>query len=137
LSLTFDRIIPPDLVARYPGRIINTHMGLLPGFKGMNGLAQALEAGVRFAGATIHEVVEGGDDGAVIAQCGGGTARDDSPALLGVRLFASLRRMYLQVIAWYAAGRVVKDQRGRIWVRDAIYGELPISPAVELDLSAD
>ena len=132
LSLTFDRIIPPELVSHYRGRIINTHMSLLPAFKGLNGLTQALDAGTRFAGATIHEVNEGVDDGAIIAQCVVGVCGDDSADVLGRRLFESLRPMYLQVIAWYAAGRVEKDERGRMWVRDAVYGQLPISPAVEL-----
>jgi phosphoribosylglycinamide formyltransferase-1 len=132
LSLTFDKIIPPQLVEHYRGRIINTHMSLLPAFKGLHGLAQALEAGARFAGATIHEVTESVDDGAIIAQCVVGVCRNDNTAVLGQRLFASLRQMYLQVLAWYAAGRVMKDARGSLWVRDAVYGQLPISPAVEL-----
>ncbi len=132
LSLTFDKIIPPQLVGHYRGRIINTHMSLLPAFKGLHGLAQALDAGARFAGATIHEVNEGIDDGAIIAQCVVGIRRNDDTAALGERLFESLRQMYLQVLAWYAADRVMKDERGRIWVRDAAYGQLPISPAIEL-----
>lgn len=134
LSLTFDKIIPPPLVNHYRGRIINTHMSLLPAFKGLNGLAQALDAGVRFAGATIHEVTEGVDDGAIIAQCVLGVRRNDTAAALGDRLFDHLRRMFLQVIAWYAAERVLRDARGCLWVRDAVYGELPISPTIELQL---
>ncbi len=134
LTLTFDRIIPPELVHHYRGRVINTHMSLLPAFKGLHGLAQSLDAGVRFAGATIHEVEEAVDNGAIIAQCVVGVRRDDSEVSLGERLYDSLRPMYLQVLAWYAAGRVVKDARGRLWVRNAVYGRLPISPAVELDL---
>ena len=134
LSLTFDRIIPPELVRHYRGRVINTHTSLLPAFKGLHGLAQALNAGARFAGATIHEVEEEVDAGAIIAQCVVGIERGDSEVTLGERLYDSLRRMYLQVLAWYAAGRVVKDAHGHLWVRDAAYGLLPISPAVELDL---
>ena len=131
LALTFDRILSPELVAHYRGRIINVHVGLLPAFKGMNALEQATNAGVRFAGATIHEVTDDLDGGAVIAQCLIGVRRQESADSLGRRLFGSLRLMFLQVLAWYAAGRVETDAQGRVWVKGAVYGELPISPAIE------
>lgn len=132
LCLTFDKIIQPELVNHYRGRIINVHMSLLPAFPGRDGLRQTLDSGTRYAGATIHEVDEEVDHGAIIAQCITGIRPNDTVNSLGARLFGLLRLMYLQVIAWYAAGRVFKDDRGKILVRDAVYGEFPISPAVEL-----
>jgi phosphoribosylglycinamide formyltransferase 1 len=131
LCLTFDRIIPAALVDHYHGRVINVHMGLLPAFKGLHGLEQAVSFGARFAGATIHEVGEEVDGGGVIAQCVLGIRRGESPESLGRRVFGPLRLMFLQVLAWYAAGRVCHDERGQVWVRDAVYGELPISPGLE------
>lgn len=131
LCLTFDKIIPADLIRRYPGKIVNVHMALLPAFPGLHSIAQALETGVRYAGATIHEVVEEVDQGSIIAQCVLGTRSLESTEFFGRRLFGLLRLMYLQVIAWYGEGRVFKDDCGRVWVRDAVYGEFPISPAVE------
>jgi len=136
LCLTFDRILPHELVKHYGGRIINTHMSLLPAFKGLAALAQSLRADTRFAGATIHEVTDDVDGGAIIAQCAVGVRADDDTESLGGRVFALLRQMYLQVIAWYAAGRVQKDRNGRIRIRDAVYGELPVSPALELTFPA-
>jgi phosphoribosylglycinamide formyltransferase 1 len=132
LSLTFDRILPRDVVKHYGGRVINTHMSLLPAFKGLAAVTESLKADVRFAGATIHEVTDEVDGGAIIAQCVVGVRPDDDTASLGRRLFERLRPMYLQVIAWYAAGRVEKDGDGRIRIRDAAYGELPVSPLLEL-----
>jgi len=132
LCLTFDKIIQPELVNHYRGRIINVHMSLLPAFPGREGLAQTIRGGVRYAGATIHEVDEEVDHGAIIAQCIAGIRSNDTVNSLGMRLFGLLRLMYLQVLAWYASGRVFKDDQGNILVRDAVYGEFPISPSVEL-----
>ncbi|MGB9631808.1 MAG: phosphoribosylglycinamide formyltransferase [Chloroflexaceae bacterium] len=132
LCLTFDKIIQPELVSLYRERIINVHMSFLPAFPGREGLAQTLRGGVRYAGATIHEVDEKVDHGAIIAQCITGIRPNDTVNSLGARLFGLLRLMYLQVIAWYASGRILKDDQGKILVRDAVYGEFPISPSVEL-----
>ncbi|MSO63155.1 MAG: hypothetical protein EXQ50_13895 [Acidobacteria bacterium] len=131
LCLTFDRIIPAELVRHYDGRIINLHPAHLPAFTGTDAIAQALAAGAKYIGATIHEVDEGIDTGAIIAQCLVGARRNDTPAAVGARLFGPMRLMFLQVIRWYAEGRVERDVDGRVWVRDAVYGELPVSPAIE------
>ncbi len=132
LCLTFDRIVPPELVTHYRGRIINVHMGLLPAFKGQNALQRAVSNNVRYAGATIHEVDDKIDHGAQIAQCIVGIRRLETAEQLGGRLFGLLRLMFLQVIAWYSCGRVVMSEDGHIWVRDAVYGEIPISPSIEM-----
>ncbi|HUI25227.1 MAG TPA: formyltransferase family protein [Candidatus Kryptonia bacterium] len=132
LCLTFDRILPAGLVKHYHGRIINTHLSLLPAFKGLQPLTDAQTAGTRFVGATIHQVEEEVDAGPIVAQCMIGVQRADTAESLGRRLFALVRPMYLQVIAWYAAGRVERDSHGRVWIRDAVYGELPVSPKIEL-----
>ncbi len=131
LCLTFNRILSPDLVRTYDGRIFNVHMALLPSFRGLSALNQAIEGNVRFAGATIHEVTEEVDRGPIIAQCVVGLRSGETPATLGARLFGLLRLMYLQVIVWYRDGRVFKDNEGHLWVRDGLYGQFPISPAVE------
>jgi len=132
LCLTFDRILPPELVRTFPGKILNVHPALLPAFTGTEAVQRALNGGTRYAGATIHVVDDGMDTGAIIAQCIVGTRPDDTVLSLGARTYNQLRLMYLQVIAWYAAGRVYEDPDGRVWVRDAVYGEAPISPAIEL-----
>jgi len=118
-------------VKHYRGRIINVHMGLLPAFKGVRALNQAVAFGARFAGATIHEVDEQIDHGAVIAQCVTGVRRGETAEMIGGRLFGLLRLMWLQVLRWYASGRVLRDKQGRVWIRNAVYGELPVSPALE------
>lgn len=62
------RLIGPTLLAEYEGRIINIHPSLLPAFPGKNAIEQALEAGVRITGVTIHYVDEGMDTGPIIEQ---------------------------------------------------------------------
>ncbi|HVR38717.1 MAG TPA: formyltransferase family protein [Thermoanaerobaculia bacterium] len=131
VSLTFDRIIPPAVVAHYARRIINVHPSLLPSFAGTNGAADTLKNGARFGGATIHEVVDEVDAGPIIAQCAVATIPGESAEAFGKRMFRLLEPMYLQVLKWYAEGRVGHDDAGRVVIRGARYGELPIAPSLE------
>jgi phosphoribosylglycinamide formyltransferase-1 len=131
VCLTFDRLIPPEVVRHYRGRIINTHMSLLPAFVGFHAFENAIGSGVRYAGVTIHEVNEEADAGAIVAQTLVGVRRHETPDTLGRRLFGQLRSMFLQTVAWYAEGRIERDDQGRIWVREGVYGEFPTAPAVE------
>ena len=134
LCLTFDKILPAELVSAYRGRIINVHPGLLPAFAGMNALRRCLASGARFAGATVHEVDEGIDTGAIVAQCVTVISADDDMVSLGKKLYDLMMPMTLQVIAWYAQARVRYHESGRIHIEGAHYGSLPVSPANELPL---
>lgn len=131
LSLTFDRVLPAALVTALAPRIINVHPALLPSFAGMRGIERTLESGVRIGGATIHEVVEAVDAGPVIAQAALGVGVAETQQSYGARLYGLLEPMFLQVLRWYADGRVTHDARGRVVIRDARYDLLPIVPALE------
>jgi phosphoribosylglycinamide formyltransferase-1 len=133
IVLTFDRIVPPAMVERYRGRIINMHPGLLPSFRGPHPLEDALRTGVCFVGATMHEVDEQVDHGPIIAQCTLPVGRDEEMNSICGRLYRMVRPMYLQTIAWFAQGRIKKDAGGRIRVRGARYDTWPISPAIDKD----
>mgnify|MGYP001298324333 CR=1 FL=1 len=130
--LTFDKILPQAVVLQRRGRIVNVHMALLPAFAGMHGIRQTLAGGARFGGATIHEVDEEMDHGPTVVQCALPLVPEDTEESAGLRLWPLLHAAYLQVLAWYAAGRVVRDDKGRLWVAGAQYGAWPVSPAVEL-----
>jgi phosphoribosylglycinamide formyltransferase-1 len=132
LALTFEWLVRPRLIQHYAGRIINVHPALLPAFPGMDSLARGVNSGSRYVGASIHEVDEGIDTGPVISQCVIGLRSEDTPALVGARMFNLMRMMFLQVIGWYAEGRVHKDKSGQVVIADATYGEFPISPSVEI-----
>jgi phosphoribosylglycinamide formyltransferase-1 len=129
--LTFNRIVPPPMVDRYRGRIINMHPALLPSFRGPHPVEDALASGSRFIGATMHEADEEVDHGPIIAQSVVGIARDEPIQSICSRLYRVVRPMFLQTIAWFAEDRIEKDAQGRIWVRGARYGALPTSPQVE------
>jgi phosphoribosylglycinamide formyltransferase-1 len=112
----FLRILSPRFVARYPGRILNTHPALLPAFggKGMYGerVHQAvLAAGVPISGCTIHFVDDVPDGGPIVAQAVVPVLDGDTPASLAERVQAEERRLYPQVISWLAERRV--EIRGR------------------------
>jgi phosphoribosylglycinamide formyltransferase-1 len=128
VALTFDRILPPPLVAAYARRIINVHPSLLPAFAGNRGIERTLESGVRIGGATIHEVVDAVDAGPIVAQAAVEIAPQDT---YGARLYALLEPMFLEVLRWYAEGRVTRDDRDHITVRGARYDALPVVPALE------
>ena len=131
VALTFDRVLPPEAVRHYAGRMINVHPALLPAFQGMRGMERTLSSGARFGGATVHDVVDEVDAGAIIAQAVVATVPEETVADYGRRVYALLEPMFLQVIRWYAEGRVGRDGDGRVVIRDAHYGTLPVSPALE------
>ena len=62
------QLLRPCFLERFPGRVINVHPALLPAFPGAHAIEDALAAGVRITGATVHYVDEGVDSGGVIAQ---------------------------------------------------------------------
>jgi formyltetrahydrofolate deformylase len=68
LLARYMRILSPDVVFRYAGRIVNVHPSLLPAFPGAQAYRQAAEAGVRVAGVTAHYVTTDLDQGPIIAQ---------------------------------------------------------------------
>jgi len=131
VALTFDRILPPTLVAAYPRKIINVHPALLPAFAGMRGIERTLESGVRIGGATIHEVIDAVDAGPIIAQAVVDIEPDDTAQSYGARVYRLLEPMFLQVLRWYADGRVIRDGAGRIVIRDARYDVPPVVPVLE------
>lgn len=64
----FMRILSPDFVRRYAGRIVNIHPSLLPAFPGAHGIQDAWDYGVKITGVTVHLVDEGVDSGTILAQ---------------------------------------------------------------------
>jgi phosphoribosylglycinamide formyltransferase-1 len=130
LCLTYDKIIPSLLIEHCGGKIINVHPALLPAFRGMKAVQQALSARACFSGVTIHEVDKEVDHGPIICQGVEPIMECDTDELLNCRLYNLMRPMYLQVISWFREGRVLRTSSG-IRVKGARYGCLPISPAIE------
>jgi len=125
--LTFDKLVPPSVVAMYEGRILNLHIGLLPGSEGLHPLRRTLASNARFGGATLHEVTNGTDSGPIVAQCVAGVLPDDTSESLGARIYPLARDLVVRAIGWYAGGRVRRDG-GRVLIDGARYGEIPSAP---------
>jgi len=102
----FMRILTPGLVRAYAGRIMNVHPSLLPAFPGLAAQRQALEHGVRVAGATVHFVDEGVDTGPIILQASVPVHPDDTEESLSARILVEEHRLYPEAIRLFAEGRL-------------------------------
>lgn len=108
----FMRVLTPGFVARWEGRMLNIHPSLLPLFKGTHTHRQALEAGVRVHGCTVHFVVPELDSGPIIAQACVPVEPGDTEADLAARVLVEEHRIYPQALADVASGRaVLRDGR--------------------------
>ncbi len=105
------RLVTPHFLRSFPGRVINVHPALLPSFPGLHGVRQALEAGVRVAGPTVHFVDEGTDTGPIIAQAAVPVLPGDDEATLGARIHFQEHRLYPAVVRAIATGRVTLSGR--------------------------
>ncbi|HET6874315.1 MAG TPA: formyltransferase family protein, partial [Acidimicrobiales bacterium] len=82
----------------YPGRILNTHPALLPAFKGWHAVRDALAAGVKVTGTTVHVATEEVDAGPILAQEAVYVEEGDTEATLHERIKAVERRLYPETI---------------------------------------
>ena len=95
----FMRILTPGFVQHYAGRLLNIHPSLLPAFAGLHTHARAIEAGCKFAGATVHEVTAELDHGPILAQAVVPVLPDDTPDVLAARVLTQEHRIYPQAVA--------------------------------------
>ncbi len=102
----FMRILTPEFVRHYRGRLINIHPSLLPAFTGLNTHQRALDAGAAEHGASVHFVTEDLDMGPVIIQARVPVQGNDNAKSLAERVLEQEHRIYPQAIAWLAEGRL-------------------------------
>ena len=102
----FMRIFTEGFIRRFPRRIVNIHPSLLPAFPGLRTHAQALAAGVKVHGATVHLVTPALDDGPIVAQGAVPVLADDDEDRLAARVLAVEHRIYPQAVRWFVEGRV-------------------------------
>ena len=93
------RIVTPVLIEAFPNRLLNIHPSLLPSFKGLDAVGQALQASVRISGCTAHLVQADVDTGPVIAQAAVPVFQDDSRASLAARIQSQEHRILPWAIA--------------------------------------
>ena len=94
----FMRILTPGFVQHYAGRLLNIHPSLLPAFPGLHTHERAIEAGCKFAGATVHEVTAELDHGPILAQVVVPVLPDDTPDALAARVLTQEHRIYPQAV---------------------------------------
>jgi phosphoribosylglycinamide formyltransferase 1 len=124
----FMRIVGPALLTAYPGAILNIHPSLLPSFPGLDAQAQALAAGVKVSGCTVHFVDAGIDTGPIVLQAAVPVLDDDTATTLAARILAEEHRLYAEAVHLWAEGRLVIDGR-RVRIRPAGPSVLPGAPA--------
>ena len=102
----FMRVLDTGFVEAWRNRMINIHPSLLPSFRGLHAQRQALEAGVRFAGCTVHFVRPELDSGPIIGQALAPVRHDDDEARLSARILELEHRLYPLVLRLVAENRV-------------------------------
>jgi phosphoribosylglycinamide formyltransferase-1 len=108
----FMRIFSPWFPQHWAGRIINIHPSLLPSFVGLHVQRQALDAGARISGCTVHFVIPDLDAGPIIAQAAVPVLADDTEDTLTARILRQEHRLYPMVVRWFGEGRVVASPNG-------------------------
>ncbi|HEY8908198.1 MAG TPA: phosphoribosylglycinamide formyltransferase [Rhodoferax sp.] len=95
----FMRILAPDFVNHYAGRLVNIHPSLLPAFAGLNTHQRAIDAGCKVAGATVHLVTPELDHGPILAQAAVPVLPGDTAEALAARVLTQEHLIYPQAVA--------------------------------------
>ena len=114
----FMRILTPEFVQQFIGRLINIHPSLLPLYPGLNTHQSAIDAELQWHGCTVHFVTPVVDEGPIIAQGVVPVHHDDDAQSLAARLLPLEHQIYNQVVEWLAAGQVHLLDNGRVQVQN-------------------
>lgn len=107
----FMRILTAPFVDHYAGRMLNIHPSLLPSFPGLATHRQALAAGVKLHGATVHFVTSDLDGGPIVAQAAVPVLPDDDEARLAARVLAEEHIIYPHAVRCFIEGRLQLEQQ--------------------------
>ena len=130
----FMRILGPEFVQHYQGRILNIHPSLLPAYTGVNTHQRVLDAGDKEHGVSVHFVTDELDGGPVVAQEKIAVLTTDTAAQLATRVAAKEHIIYPKVVSWFAAGRLHMDADGAYMDHDKLpAGGVEIHPAAVQD----
>ena len=102
----FMRILSPVFTKEYEGRILNIHPALLPSFKGVHGIKDAFDCGVKETGVTVHFVEDDLDSGPVILQRSVRIEEDDTLESLEEKIHAEEHKLYPEVVRLFADGKL-------------------------------
>src|ERR1700752_3067623 len=102
----FMRLFTAEFVQRWYGRMLNIHPSLLPSFPGLDPHGQALKAGAKISGATVHFVIPQTDAGPIVMQGAVPVRNDDTAEALSERILAVGHRIYPEGVRLRASGRL-------------------------------
>ena len=105
----FMRLFTADFVRRWYGKMLNIHPSLLPSFPGLDPHGQALRAGVKISGATVHFVIPETDAGPILMQGAVGVSDHDTAETLSERILEVEHRIYPDALRLLALGAVKLD----------------------------
>ena len=108
----FMRILTPAFTNHYARRMFNIHPSILPNFKGLHTHEQALAAGVKVHGATVHGVTAELDHGPIVMQSSVPVLPDDTADTLAARVLKTEHVIYPQVVQWFIEDGLVWDDAG-------------------------
>ena len=107
----FMRLLSPQFVDAFRGRIMNIHPALLPSFPGLRAQERALEYGVKVSGCTVHFVVPEVDSGPIILQSAVKVEEEDSPETLSARILRQEHTLYPLAVKLFVEGRLKIEGR--------------------------
>lgn len=111
----FMRILGPEFVDRFTGRMLNIHPSLLPRHRGLHTHRRVLQAAEHEHGASVHFVTRELDGGPVVLQARVPVRDDDDETSLADRVLKQEHRIYPRVVAWFASGRL-RFEDGSAWL---------------------
>lgn len=107
----FMRVLSPAFLRAFQGPVLNIHPSLLPSFPGLDAQKQALEAGVKFSGCTVHLVDDGVDTGPIILQAVVPVLEGDTVETLSARILQEEHRIYPQAVKLVVEGKIKQNAR--------------------------
>lgn len=102
----FMRIMSPEFIRHYKGRIMNIHPAILPAFPGLHSQRQALEYGVKYSGCTVHFVDEGVDTGPIILQSVVKINDNDTEESVSKKILKQEHKIYPKAVKLFAKGKI-------------------------------
>jgi phosphoribosylglycinamide formyltransferase-1 len=129
----FMRLFTPDFTRRWYGKMLNIHPSLLPSFPGLDPHGQALRAGVKISGATVHFVIPETDAGPILMQGAVGVSDHDTAETLSERILEVEHRIYPDALRLLASGAVRLDGEICKTPDSAGSGNFLISPVASAD----
>ena len=112
----FMRILSPEFIIHFKGKIMNIHPAILPSFPGLHSQKQAVDYGVKYSGCTVHFVDEGVDTGPIILQAIVKVKDDDTEKSLSERILAKEHKIYPKAVKLFAEKRIrVKGRKATIF----------------------